>query len=168
VKIIKSLTIAVILLLIGLCLAGCKTKEQLLDEEARAEATKFWESRVFRKCGGERGDYFGRREGKIYQFDGQYVIAVEVNAGPGDPTGIFEWFGRTIVACYRWRTFDNGAWTQWQRDEIVSPGLTPDESRKALLSKASQGQWTFLYAENSPTAYRPVDCKEIEALHPPD
>jgi len=62
-------TMVVILTLIAVCLAGCKSKEQRLEEEARSEATKFWESRVFSKCGGEFGDYFGKRDGKIYQFD---------------------------------------------------------------------------------------------------
>ncbi len=150
----------------ALSVAACDTKEERLNKEARAEATKFWETRVFRKCGGEYGDYFGKREGKVYQFHGQYVVAVEVKPGPGDPTGVFEWFGRTIIGCYRWRTFENGAWTQWQEDKIVSPGLTPDESRKALLSKIPQGQWNFMYVDNTPNAYTPVDCKEIEALQP--
>ena len=65
----RRLMIAVTLVLIRVCLEGCKTREQRLDEEARTEATKFWESRVFTKCGGEFGDYFGRCDGKIYQFD---------------------------------------------------------------------------------------------------
>ena len=147
-------------------LSGCKTREQQLKEEARAQATKFWESRVFRKCGGDSGDYFGRRETKVYQFHGQYVVAAEVKEGPGDIPGVFEWFGRTIIGCYRWRTFENGTWTRWQEDKIVSPGLTPDEGRKALLSKTPKREWTFMYIETNPNAYQPVDCKEIESLHP--
>jgi hypothetical protein len=160
---ITATLISVLLVLVALSVAACETNEERLSKEARAEATKFWETRVFRKCG---GDYFGKREGKVYQLHGQYVIAFEVKTGPGDPTGVFEWCGRTIIGGYRWRTFDSGAWSQWQEDKIVSPGLTPDEGRKALLSKAPQGQWTFMYVENSPNAYRPVECNEIETLQP--
>jgi hypothetical protein len=164
-KLTRTFTTAAVAV-VSLLFMACDTQEERLKKEARTEATKFWETRVLRKCGGEFGDYFGKRDGKVYQFDGQYVVAVEVKPGPGDPHGVFEWFGRTIIGCYRWRVYDNGAWAQWQEDKIVSPGLTPDEGRKALLWKMPQGQWTFAYSDNSPTAYTIIDCKDIDALQP--
>jgi len=60
-------------------LRAAKAESRDLMKKRGAEATKFWESRVFSKCGGEFGDYFGRREGKIYQFDPIVLRAIKVN-----------------------------------------------------------------------------------------
>lgn len=165
-KIIKSLTVAGILVLIGICLAGCKTKEQRLEEEARAEATKFWESRVFSKCGGEFGDYFGKRDGKVYQFD-PIVLAVKSKSAADGLYANYEWHGVTMMMCGKWRTFENGAWTQWREEKLnwPAPGIA-DASRTVPLGKVLD-KWIFGYVESNPTSYRPVDCKEIETLHPP-
>lgn len=157
---------AVILVLTGVCLEGCKTREQRLDEEARTEATKFWESRVFSRCGGEFGDYFGRRDGKIYQFD-PIVLAVASKSTDSDSYADYEWHGVTILMCGKWRTFENGAWTQWQEERLnwPAPGIA-DAGRTAPMGKVVD-KWIFGYVESNPNSYRPVDCKEVETLQPP-
>jgi len=73
---------------------GCKTQEEKLEEEARLEATKFWESQVFSKCGGEYGDYFGRQGNKIYQFRSPIVIALSADEEKGQ--GV-DWMGTTTL-----------------------------------------------------------------------
>jgi hypothetical protein len=127
--------IAVILVLTGVCLEGCKTREQRFDEEARAEGTKFWESRVFSKCGGEFGDYFGRRDGKIYQFD-PIVLAVASKSTDNDSYADYEWHGVTMLMCGKWRTFENGVWRQWQEEKLnwPAPGIA-DAGRTAPMGR---------------------------------
>jgi len=159
-------TTVVILALIAACLTGCKSKEQRLEEEARSEATKFWESRVFGKCAGEFGDYFGKREGKIYQFD-PIVLAVASKPSSDDLHVDYEWQGETMLMCGKWRAFENGGWTEWQKEKLnwPSPGIA-DTGRTASIGKVF-GKWIVVYVDTNPTSYKPVDCKEVERLHPP-
>lgn len=87
---VRVFIIGLVLAVIGI--TGCKTQKQKLEEEARAEATKFWESQVFSKCGGEYGNYFGRQGSKIYEFRSPIVIALR--ADEEKRQGV-DWMGTT-------------------------------------------------------------------------
>lgn len=95
----KRVAIIVIILIPVALVFGCKSAKERLEEEARAEAQKFWESRVFSKC---ENDYFGKREGKIHQFHS----AIAIVADAPSPSDVYEWYGKSLLLSSRWRTFE--------------------------------------------------------------
>ncbi len=159
--------ISLVVILMGI--TGCKTQKQRLEEEARAEATKFWESQVFSKCGGEYGDYFGRQGNKIYEFRSPIVIALL--AEEEKRQGV-DWTGTTTVLSSGVRIFENGKWSDWQELHPVASrtdasgkrthALVDDDGRWAIIGKDTGDGWSHVYF--APNEYHPISCNEIEPL----
>lgn len=160
------LLLLVLAILIAIIYNIRESKKQDFEDEARHQATRFWSSRAFSRCGNDSfvGDYFGKRDGKIYEF---YGVSGATSAQPSvdDPFAKdYEWYGEAYLLTLNVRTFENGKWTEWQK---TFDGPIRDAGRKAIISKF-QGQWIFGYLEkDNPYAYTPPDCREIEALNPP-
>lgn len=165
----RKIFVTALVLIVIIVITACKSQKQLLEEEARAAATKFWESQVFSKCGGEYGDYFGRRDGKIYQYRSPIVIAF--NANEALPQGV-EWMGTTTVLSGGVRTLEAGKWSEWQDLKPVSSridasgkrthALVDDDARWAVIGKDTRGGWSTTYFAAS--EYKPVSCDEIASL----
>jgi hypothetical protein len=164
---LRIFIIALVLIVIGV--TGCKSQKQKLEEEARAEATAFWESQVFSKCGGEYGNYFGRQGSKIYEFRSPIVIAL--SADEEKRQGV-DWMGTTTVLSTGVRTFENGKWSDWQELKSVASridasgkrtyALVDDDGRWAIIGKDTGAGWSHVYF--APNEYHPVSCNEIEPL----
>jgi hypothetical protein len=127
------------LVLACLTLSGCKSKEERFLDEAKVAATKFWEAEVFSKCGGEFGDYFGRRDGKIYQFRQPTVFAFSADMKEADKRKGVEWLGTTTVFSTGVRTFENDKWSEWRELKATAPrvDVSGKTTRHSVTSRCS-------------------------------
>jgi hypothetical protein len=95
------------------------------------------------------------------------VLAVASKPTADDVHVDYEWHGVTMLMCGKWRVFENGGWTEWQKEKLnwPSPGIA-DAGRTASMGKVL-GKWIVGYVDTNATSYRPADCKEVESVHPP-